>query len=239
MGIGNGNRMPVDRWRKRNMDSGTGTELESKWAYDPLRKGWGRADAIIAPGLTMAQYCVQGAHMAFADMEAWERYKGLGRKLWDVHVLDFGSGTGRVGRVLSRMCKSVTCYEPSPRIHEMAQKECTPTEKMRLANLRFVNKLELGDGKEKGDNFDTGRYGYVVCHNVFEHLGMQDGTEAWEMLKKCLAWGAIARVDFNPSRNPYIWDDVDWVRSATMEGGITPERGLDAVVTHVIYLKGK
>lgn len=86
-------------------------------------------------------------------------------------IIDYGSGTGRIARVLSRYFKHVYAFEPNKECHAAALKECP---EIKLHNVTFVN-----------DFNDVPNCDLSLSVNVIEHLSGALAVQAIEnMLNK-------------------------------------------------------
>src|SRR3990167_7752735 len=95
-------------------------------------------------------------------------------------VLDLGSGTGRVARVLATYYGSVVAFDPSPECHAVALEEakrCPP------ANVHYTC-----DWKDVQAHAP---YSVVACISVIEHLGHVLRKELIDRIKE-VAPGGVA-----------------------------------------------
>jgi len=124
-------------------------------------------------------YCTHGAH-AVADV-----LQALDIKPSDAlrsTILDFGSGTGRISRILSRHFLSVVAYDPSPQCMERARKEqqlCFP--------LHFPSLTLAGSWDQVPPYLD-----FACAVNVFEHLDGPSQGEAMLRVSAALRPGGRA-----------------------------------------------
>lgn len=104
------------------------------------------------------------------------------------YILDYGSGTGRVARVMSLICRNIYGYEPNQTLFNIAK------EKNELVNNKpyFINELnELADKK-----FDL-----IYCCNVIEHLSFYKQIELWHNIIQLAKNNALFFISYHVQKN--------------------------------------
>lgn len=97
-------------------------------------------------------------------------------------LLDFGGGSGELSRILAASFPRahVFCYEPAPELLEEARRNLSGFE-----NVVLVPSL---------DELEGGRFGYVFCLEVFEHLPPRQTARAIRSIRGLLARDGTAVV---------------------------------------------
>jgi 2-polyprenyl-3-methyl-5-hydroxy-6-metoxy-1,4-benzoquinol methylase len=128
-------------------------------------KRWSEPRKAIATGLNDIQYATHGALIA---VEVLKYFKEHPSHFKDKSLLDFGCGTGRIARVLSKVFHKVEAYDPSRPCFDAACTECPSTEKMSFHNVTYHNRLD-----------SVGVCDYGISSNVFEHIHKDYLMEVW------------------------------------------------------------
>jgi 2-polyprenyl-3-methyl-5-hydroxy-6-metoxy-1,4-benzoquinol methylase len=126
---------------------------------------WAEPRKSIATGLNDIQYATHGALIA---VEVLKYFKEHPSHFADKSLLDFGCGTGRIARVLSKAFGKVEAYDPSRQCYDMACTECPTTERMSFHNVTYHNRLD-----------SVGVCDYGISSNVFEHIDGDYLKEVW------------------------------------------------------------
>lgn len=136
------------------------------------------------------------AYATHGALQAMQVLMKMGMPTRKETLLDYGCGTGRVGRCLTPLAKQVYGYDPVPQTIEHGSTEAAP--------LRFRN-LTLTSNWDDVPEVD---HGFSV--NVMEHLSNDDAQEMIDHLAAKVRYGTV--LYYNPVHNrevlyPYITDE--------------------------------
>jgi len=137
---------------------------------------WSEPRKSIATGLNDIQYATHGGLIA---VEVLKYFKEHPSTFADKTLLDFGCGTGRIARVLSKVFHKVVAYDPSRECYDLACTECPTSPNMTFHNVEYRNRLENV----------TADYG--ISSNVFEHIDKDYLLEVWHDFISRIRYSAV------------------------------------------------
>lgn len=140
-------------------------------------KRWSEPRKSIATGLNDIQYATHGALIA---VEVLKYFKEHPSHFKDKSLLDFGCGTGRIARILSKAFAKVEAYDPSRQCYDLACTECPSTERMGFHNVTYHNRLDY-----------VGICDYGISSNVFEHIDGDYLLEVWNDFISRVRYSAV------------------------------------------------
>ena len=129
-------------------------------------------------------------HGALVAMECVRRLDIRAQVAKHQRLLDYGSGTGRIGRVLAGYFGSVTCYDPSEECVAMAHEEA----RVPQVNVGYTSKLD-----EVIPPFDV-----AVSVNVIEHLSLQEQQDMLNIIRRMLKPDGALLLWYNVRNNQTI-----------------------------------
>lgn len=128
---------------------------------------WSEPRKAIATGLNDVQYAIHGGLIAIEVLRAlnepWDSLKSS-------TLFDYGCGTGRIAKVLSKAFGMVIGYDPSVQAVLEGERECPAFGAMTFHNVVIRNSKP------------SGPWDYCIAVNVFEHLAKEDQMSEWEWL---------------------------------------------------------
>ncbi len=96
-----------------------------------------------------------------------------------IHILDFGAGNGELVRQLAGVGSvRASIFEPSPNLMAEARE-----------NLLGLDGVEFYD---RTDAIEAGVFDFIFCLEVFEHLPVEETTQAMEAIRRLLKPDGIA-----------------------------------------------
>jgi 2-polyprenyl-3-methyl-5-hydroxy-6-metoxy-1,4-benzoquinol methylase len=129
---------------------------------------WSEPRKAIATGLNDIQYAIHGGLIAVEVLRALN-------EPWDVlsksTLLDFGCGTGRIARVLTKAFARVDGYDPSLQAIAEGVRECPSHGAMTFHNLDLMSVLPPKE------------WDYAIAVNVFEHIQKGEQLQTWNDLR--------------------------------------------------------
>lgn len=113
-------------------------------------------------------YSLSGCHAAMLIIKHLISNPYKKYSMTDMHVLEFGSGTGRIARPLSFMFSSIFAYDPNEACTQLAQIEALP---MQFSNIEYNTIIPFNK-----------KFDIIVSINVLEHLNYSEQIQALNLM---------------------------------------------------------